>query len=97
VTTALAPSSRPAACGSVVAGPGDDDAKLDLKSGGEASLTVMGENDTCTYQRNGSTLTLTCPNQGSLEFTVHEDGSLTSVGHRVADEVPVAGFARMAA
>ena len=55
-------------------------AKLDLKSGGGASFTIMGESHTCTYQRNGATLTLTCPNQEALEITVHEDGSLTPVG-----------------
>jgi len=53
---------------------------LDLKSGGPATFTIMGETHTCTFTQADAALTLTCPNQEALQITVHEDGSLTPVG-----------------
>lgn len=54
-------------------------ATLEISSGGKASFFMMGESKACTYQVVGNKLTLDC--QGDkLEFTIHEDGSLTGRG-----------------
>ena len=54
---------------------------LDLKSGGKAQFTMMGENVTCTYQVNGDKLMLDCSPKGEkVDFTIHDDGSLTGPG-----------------
>jgi hypothetical protein len=55
-------------------------ATLELKSGGEATFAMMGENYTCTYAEDDAKLTLTCPGQDALAITVHDDGSLTPDG-----------------
>lgn len=49
---------------------------VDLRSGGKASVTMMGENKACTYKVEGSKLSLDCDGE-PIEFTVHDDGSLT--------------------
>ena len=51
---------------------------LDIRSGGEASLTMMGEVAPCTYDSNGDKLSLSCKgDKDKLVFTIHDDGSLT--------------------
>ena len=51
---------------------------LDLKSGGKANLTYMGEVASCTDTASGKQLTLNCPGDaGTTVFTIHDDGSLT--------------------
>jgi hypothetical protein len=52
---------------------------LDLRSGGKASLTMMGENEQCTYAADGKSLTLTCGGNKTV-WGIHDDGSLTGPG-----------------
>jgi len=49
---------------------------LELKSGGKASLTILGEAEACTYKVDGKTVTLDCKGHKTV-FTIHDDGSLT--------------------
>jgi hypothetical protein len=51
---------------------------LELKSGGKANITFMGEMADCTDSTSGNQLTLDCkPPAGKIVFTIHDDGSLT--------------------
>jgi hypothetical protein len=51
---------------------------LELKSGGKANITFMGEMADCTDSASGNQLTLDCkPPAGKIVFTIHDDGSLT--------------------
>jgi hypothetical protein len=51
---------------------------LDLKSGGKATFSMMGDDYPCTYKMNGDKLLLDCSPKGEkVDFTVHDDGSLT--------------------
>lgn len=51
---------------------------LELKSGGKANITFMGDVADCTYNASGHELTLDCKGAaGRIEFTIHDDGSLT--------------------
>lgn len=51
---------------------------LDLKSGGKANLTYMGDVADCTYTTSGKQLTLNCPGTaGTLVFTIHDNDTLT--------------------
>ena len=52
---------------------------LDLRSGGKASLTMMGQNEECTYDVSGKNLTLTCGGDKTV-WGIHDDGSLTGPG-----------------
>ena len=52
---------------------------LDLRSGGKASLTMMGQNEQCTYNADGKNLTLTCGGNKTV-WGIHDDGSLTGPG-----------------
>jgi hypothetical protein len=49
--------------------------KLELKSGGTASLTTLNNTTACTYKVDGKQLTVQCENQ-ILPFTIQNDGSL---------------------
>ena len=49
---------------------------LELKSGGKASLTFMGDTKQCTYTVNDKKIPVVCAGD-TIEFTVHDDGSLT--------------------
>lgn len=49
---------------------------LELKSGGKATLTFMGDPASCIYKVDGKKLLLNCKNE-QLTFTIHDDGSLT--------------------
>jgi len=52
---------------------------LELRSGGKASFTFMGDVEDCSFKNNDKQLTLTC--KGSpvpvTVFNIHDDGSLT--------------------
>lgn len=51
---------------------------LELKSGGKANITWMGEVADCTHSTSDDHLTLECkPPTGRIVFTIHQDGSLT--------------------
>jgi len=51
---------------------------LDLRSGGEAAITFMGDTAACTYTSSGKQVLLDCkPPAGKITFNVHDDGSLT--------------------
>jgi hypothetical protein len=51
---------------------------LELKSGGKANLTYMGDIASCTDSTGGNQLTLNCKgNAGTTVFTIHDDGSLS--------------------
>ena len=51
---------------------------LELRSGGKANFTFMGDVEDCTYESSGKLLTLTCKGgAGKTVFNIHDDGSLT--------------------
>jgi hypothetical protein len=52
---------------------------LELRSGGSANLTWMGDVENCSYKTGGRQLTLTCKGNPEHEtvFNIHDDGSLT--------------------
>lgn len=51
---------------------------LDLKSGGKATFTMMGESLPCTYKVSGDKVNLDCTPKGEkVDFIIHDDGSLT--------------------
>ena len=51
---------------------------LELKSGGKANITFMGDVADCSDSTSGNQLTLNCKGQaGKIVFTIHDDGSLT--------------------
>lgn len=71
-----------AACGPGVAGTYTNASglvTLDLRGGGTASLTIMGENDACKYDVAGKNLTLICK-EGHTSWDIHDDGSLSGPG-----------------
>ena len=70
-----------AACGSDVEGTyadTDGNVQLELRFGGQATLTFMGQGNPCTYSVNEKELILSCQDLPKpIEITIHEDGSLT--------------------
>lgn len=52
---------------------------LELRSGGQANFTFMGDVENCSYTISGRQLTLTCKGSPAptTVFTIHDDGSLT--------------------
>lgn len=71
-----------ASCGSGVSGTYTNPTgmvTLDLRSGGKASLTVMGEMEPCTYDVDGKSMNLTCKGE-KTEWGIHDDGSLSGPG-----------------
>jgi hypothetical protein len=50
---------------------------LELRSGGKASFTMMGETQDCTYTVSGKNIHLTC-GKNETDFRIMDDGSLTS-------------------
>jgi len=51
---------------------------LELRSGGSANFTFMGEVQDCTYESSGKQLALSCKGEaGKTVFNIHDDGSLT--------------------
>ena len=68
-----------AACGSRIEGTYTDPhgaILLELKSGGKAELTFMGDTGKCTYHVEGRRISLDCQGDKTV-FTIHDDGSLT--------------------
>ena len=54
---------------------------LDLKSGGKATFTMMGESMPCKYAVKGDKIALDCTPKGDkVDFMMHDDGSLTGPG-----------------
>ena len=54
---------------------------LDLKSGGKATFTLMGESMPCKYNVKGEKLLLDCTPKGEkVDFVIHGDGSLSGPG-----------------
>ncbi len=54
---------------------------LDLKSGGQATLTFYGDSRPCTYSVSGDQVKVSCKGErATMNFTVHQDGSLTAQG-----------------
>lgn len=54
-------------------------AMLDLKSGGKATLTMLGQTASCTYTSDDSQVEVTCGGDKSI-FRLNGDGSLTGPG-----------------
>ena len=51
---------------------------LELRSGGKANFTWMGDVEDCSYDTAEKQLTLKCKgNLGTVAFAIHDDGSLT--------------------
>lgn len=52
---------------------------LELRSGGKANFTFMGDVENCTYKSNDKQLTLDCKGSPApvTVFNIHDDGSLT--------------------
>ena len=51
---------------------------LELRSGGKANFTFMGNVQDCSYETSGKQLTLSCKGEDSPTiFTIHDDQSLT--------------------
>ena len=52
---------------------------LELRSGGKANFTFMGDVENCTYESSDKQLTLTCKGSPApvTVFNIHDDGSLT--------------------
>jgi hypothetical protein len=51
---------------------------LELRSGGDAAITFMGETATCSYSSSSKQVLLDCkPPAGKINFNIHDDGSLT--------------------
>lgn len=70
------------ACKSGVAGTYSDAngaVILELRSGGSASFTFMGDVEDCSYKSTDKQLTLTCKGSPvpTTVFNIHDDGSLT--------------------
>lgn len=52
---------------------------LELRSGGDANFTWMGDVENCSYKTSDRQLTLTCKGSPApvTVFNIHDDGSLT--------------------
>lgn len=52
---------------------------LELRSGGKASFTFLGDVEDCSYKRSDRQLTLICKGSPAAKtvFAIHDDGSLT--------------------
>ena len=54
---------------------------LDLKSGGKATFTMMGESIPCSYKVKDSKVMLDCTPKGEkVDFLIHGDGSVSGPG-----------------
>ena len=70
-------------CGSKVEGTYSNGGMvtLDLKSGGKAMFTMMGETIPCSYKVKDNKVQLDCTPKGEkVDFMIHDDGSLTGPG-----------------
>jgi hypothetical protein len=70
-----------AGCGSSVMGiyaSDNSSVLLEVRSGGQATLTFMGLGNPCTYNVEGKLLSLTCTGQNKpVQLTINQDGTLT--------------------
>jgi hypothetical protein len=67
-----------ASCGGGVEGTyGDPNGptKLELKSGGKATFTVMNQSADCTYTVDKKKVTLDCKDGAPVELTLSDDGT----------------------
>ena len=48
----------------------------ELRSGGKAALTLNGETQNCGWKSDSKKVTVTCSGD-SMDFGIHDDGSLT--------------------
>ena len=68
---------------------------LELRGGGSANFTFMGDVEDCSYKSGGRQLTLTCKGSPvpTTVFAIHDDGSLTvrleSGGKAIVSSGPV--------
>jgi hypothetical protein len=66
-------------CGGKVAGNTYEDnggvVKVEFKSGGKAYVSTGPVTNTCSYEENGKSVTLTCEGDKTV-FTVDDDGAL---------------------
>ena len=54
---------------------------LDLKAGGKATFTMMGESMPCIYKTTDDKLLLDCTPKGDkVDFIIHGDGSISGPG-----------------
>ena len=51
--------------------------KLELKSGGKATMTFSGQSGECTYTSTDKRVSLNCPGTTGANFDIQKDGSLT--------------------
>lgn len=71
-----------AACGAKIEGTYSNAnglVMLDLKSGGKADLTMMGDAEHCTYTADGKKIIVNCVGN-TVDFAINGDGSLTGPG-----------------
>lgn len=70
-----------AGCGKSMTGTYSDSLRsvvLDLKPGGKANFTFMGQVADCDYTVSGTKLTVNCKDgAGTTEFTIHDNDTLT--------------------
>lgn len=70
-----------AGCGKSMTGTYSDSLRsivLDLKSGGKANFTYMGDVADCRYSVSGTKLTVNCQGDaGTTVFTIHDNDTLT--------------------
>ena len=52
---------------------------LELRSGGKANFTIMGETEACTWKADSSKVVLTCKGD-AVNLVRHDDGSLSGPG-----------------
>lgn len=52
---------------------------LELRSGGKANFTIMGETQACTWKSGDAKVVLTCKGD-TVDFVRHDDGSLSGPG-----------------
>lgn len=79
ITSLVCAGSGLIGCGPSIKGTYSDGGSilLEVRSGGAATLTFMGDSAPCTYAVAGSQFNLDCQGQaGKLTFTIHDDGSL---------------------
>jgi hypothetical protein len=79
IATLVCAGSGLTGCGPDIKGTYSDGGSviLEVRSGGAATMTFMGESAPCTYVVSGSQLNLDCKGEaGKLTLTIHDDGSL---------------------
>lgn len=86
MTGALALCLVAAGCGSSLEGSyasSSNTLLLELRSGGKAAFTMMGEQQQCTYTSAEKAVHVTC-GQDQFDFRINDDGSLISTQSFIA-------------